>query len=88
MVHFIRPEWLLALLPVAVISLLFWRRHSQQSAWKQYIAPHLSQLLITQSVTNKSQPKWLLTACWLIAVIALAGPAVNKQNLPVFAQAF
>lgn len=85
MVHFIRPEWLLALLPVAVISLLFWRRHSQQSAWKQYIAPHLSQLLITQSVTNKSQPKWLLIACWLIAVIALAGPAVNKQNLPVFA---
>ncbi|MCL1115102.1 VWA domain-containing protein [Shewanella basaltis] len=85
MVHFIRPEWLLALLPVAVISLLFWRRHSQQSAWKQYIAPHLSQLLITQSVTNTSQPKWLLIACWLIAVIALAGPAVNKQNLPVFA---
>lgn len=85
MVHFIRPEWLLALLPVALISLLFWRRHSQQSAWKQYIAPHLSQLLITQNLDNKSQPKWLLILCWLIAVIALAGPAINKQNLPVFA---
>ncbi|WP_170293564.1 VWA domain-containing protein [Shewanella litoralis] len=85
MVHFIRPEWLFTLLPVALISLLFWRRHSQQSAWKQYIAPHLSQLLITQTADNKSQPKWLLIACWIIAVIALAGPAVNKQNLPVFA---
>ncbi|WP_425596990.1 VWA domain-containing protein [Shewanella algicola] len=85
MLHFIRPEWLFALLPVALVSLLFWRRHSQQSAWKQYIAPHLSQLLINQSSDNKSQPKWLLTVCWIIAVIALAGPAVNKQNLPVFA---
>jgi Ca-activated chloride channel family protein len=85
MLHFIRPEWLFALLPVALISLLFWRRHSQQSAWKQYIAPHLSQLLITQGTGNKGQPKWLLIACWIIAVIALAGPAVNKQNLPVFA---
>ncbi|MDD8059262.1 vWA domain-containing protein [Shewanella metallivivens] len=84
MVHLIRPEWLFALLPVALISLLFWRRHSQQSAWKQYIAPHLSQLLITQTADNKSQPKWLLIACWIIAVFALAGPAVNKQNLPVF----
>ncbi|WP_390904005.1 VWA domain-containing protein [Shewanella phaeophyticola] len=85
MLHFIRPEWLFALLPVALVSLFFWRKHSQQSAWKQYIAPHLSQLLINQNSDNKSQPKWLLIVCWIIAVIALADPAVNKQNLPVFA---
>lgn len=85
MIHFIRPEWLLGMIPVLILSALFWRRHSQQSAWKQYISPHLSQLLVTQTVEATHQPKWVLIACWIIAVIALAGPALNKQSLPVFA---
>ncbi|WP_392343052.1 VWA domain-containing protein [uncultured Shewanella sp.] len=85
MIHFIRPEWLLGFIPVLILSALFWRKHSQQSAWKQYIAPHLSQLLISQTVEKSHQPKWLLIACWIVAVIALSGPALNKQNLPVFA---
>jgi Ca-activated chloride channel family protein len=85
MIHFIRPEWLLGFIPVLILSALFWRKHSQQSAWKQYIAPHLSQLLISQTVEKSHQPKWLLIASWIVAVIALSGPALNKQNLPVFA---
>ena len=85
MVHFIRPEWLWGLIPVLILSTIFWRKQSQQSAWKQYIAPHLSPLLISQSVETTHQPKWLLIASWIIAVIALAGPAITKQNLPVFA---
>ncbi|WP_351018731.1 VWA domain-containing protein [Shewanella sp. AC91-MNA-CIBAN-0169] len=85
MIHFIRPEWLLGFIPVLILSALFWRKHSQQSAWKQYIAPHLSQLLITQTVEKSHQPKWLLIASWIVAVIALSGPALNKKNLPVFA---
>ncbi|MGI2111385.1 VWA domain-containing protein [Shewanella frigidimarina] len=85
MIHFIRPEWLLGFIPVLILSALFWRKHNQQSAWKQYIAPHLSQLLISQTVEKSHQPKWLLIASWIIAVIALSGPALNKQNLPVFA---
>jgi len=85
MIHFIRPEWLLGFIPVLILSVLFWRQHSQQSAWKQYIAPHLSQLLITKTVEKSHQPKWLLIASWIIAVIALSGPALNKQSLPVFA---
>ncbi|WP_235585874.1 VWA domain-containing protein [Shewanella frigidimarina] len=85
MIHFIRPEWLFGFIPVLILSALFWRKHSQQSAWKQYIAPHLSQLLISQTVEKSHQPKWLLIACWIVAVIALSGPALNKQNLPVFA---
>jgi Ca-activated chloride channel family protein len=85
MIHFIRPEWLLGFIPVLILSALFWRKHSQQSAWKQYIAPHLSQLLISKTVEKSHQPKWLLIASWIVAVIALSGPALNKQNLPVFA---
>ncbi|GAA0785828.1 MULTISPECIES: vWA domain-containing protein [Pseudomonadati] len=85
MIHFIRPEWLLGLLPLILLSALFWRRHQQQSAWKQYIAPHLSPMLISDSVEQGRKPKWMLAFCWLIAVLALSGPAITKQNLPVFA---
>lgn len=85
MIHFIRPEWLLGLLPLILLSALFWRRHQQQSAWKQYIAPHLSPMLISDSLEQGRKPKWMLACCWLIAVLALSGPAITKQNLPVFA---
>ncbi|MGZ9897731.1 vWA domain-containing protein [Shewanella gaetbuli] len=85
MIHFIRPEWLLGLLPLLILSGLFWKRHQHHSAWKQYIAPHLSAMLISNSQDHKSQPKWILSFCWIVAVVALAGPAVTKQNLPVFA---
>ncbi|UJF23182.1 VWA domain-containing protein [Shewanella sp. OMA3-2] len=85
MIHFIRPEWLLALVPLILLSLLFWRRHQQQSAWKAYIAPHLSRMLINDGSKQSNKPKGLLAFCWIIAVLALAGPAISKQNLPVFA---
>ncbi|QIR15017.1 vWA domain-containing protein [Shewanella aestuarii] len=85
MIHFIRPEWLFGIVPLLILSLLFWRRHSQQSAWKQYIAPHLSKMLISDSAEQSHRPQWLLALCWLITVIALAGPAITKQALPVFA---
>ncbi|WP_434938577.1 VWA domain-containing protein [Shewanella sp. HL-SH8] len=85
MIHFIRPEWLLGLVPLILLSLLFWRRHQQQSAWKAYIAPHLTRMLISDSAEQSNKPKGLLAFCWIVAVLALAGPAISKQNLPVFA---
>ena len=85
MIHFIRPEWLFGLIPLILLSTLFWRRHQQQSAWKQYIAPHLSSMLISDNVEQGRKPKWMLAFCWIIAVLALSGPAITKQNLPVFA---
>lgn len=82
--HFIRPEWLLLLIPLALLSLLSWRKQNQQSAWQHYISPHLSQALISASSVQKKHPVWLLGAAWFIAVLAASGPAITKQNLPVF----
>ncbi|WP_144213949.1 vWA domain-containing protein [Shewanella donghaensis] len=83
--HFIRPEWLLALIPLILIGLYLWRHTQKQSAWQNYIAPHLASTLISESAQIKKQPKWVLILGWFIAVIAISGPAVNKQSLPVFA---
>ncbi|QSX39582.1 vWA domain-containing protein [Shewanella cyperi] len=83
--HFIRPWWLLALLPL--LALLWWlyRHRSSRGAWNAYIAPHLAAVLL--SGTNSARPKGIgiLGAAWLVAVLALSGPAVQKQALPVFA---
>ncbi|GIU08109.1 vWA domain-containing protein [Shewanella morhuae] len=83
--HFIRPEWLLALVPLALVLLSLWRQHQSHSAWNRYIAPHLARILVTQGDKKSRRPLHLLAFTWLIATIALAGPAVNKQSLPVFA---
>ncbi|PMG79206.1 hypothetical protein BCU84_06080 [Shewanella sp. 10N.286.51.B7] len=82
--HFIRPEWLLALIPLIAITLFLWRSQQRNSAWQSYIAPHLANTLISETNQVKKQPKWLLMICWFIAVIAISGPAVNKQSLPVY----
>ncbi|GIU53374.1 MULTISPECIES: VWA domain-containing protein [Shewanella] len=82
--HFIRPEWLLALIPLITIAIFLWRNQQSNSAWQSYIAPHLANTLISETNQVKKQPKWLLMLCWVIAVIAISGPAVNKQSLPVY----
>ncbi|MCH1930764.1 VWA domain-containing protein [Shewanella sp. A25] len=83
--HFIRPEWLLALIPLLLVVWQLWRQHESHSAWNRYIAPHLAKILVTQGKQQSRRPLHLLTFTWIIATIALAGPAVNKQSLPVFA---
>ncbi|MBO2658779.1 vWA domain-containing protein [Shewanella algae] len=83
--HFIRPEWLWALLPLALLLVLQSRRQAGQSDWDRYIAPHLAPLLLTQgSKSRQNRLPWLGLA-WLVAVLALSGPALYKKPLPVFA---
>ncbi|MFV0594281.1 VWA domain-containing protein, partial [Shewanella sp.] len=83
--HFIRPEWLLAMLPLAIILWALWRQHQNNSAWNRYIAPHLAKILVTESTQKSRRPLHILAFTWVIATLALAGPALNKQTLPVFA---
>ncbi len=85
--HFLRPEWFYALLPLALI---FWRlrhRHAQKGSWSQVCDAHLLPHLLVQPETSKRRqwiPLLLLAFGWLIAVVALAGPAWDKQPQPVF----
>lgn len=82
--HFIRPEWLLALLPLSMMLWILWRQHASNSAWHRYIAPHLAKILVTQGRQQSRRPLHLLAFSWFIATLALAGPALNKHALPVF----
>ncbi|WP_338589142.1 VWA domain-containing protein [Shewanella khirikhana] len=85
MIHFIRPQWLLALIPLALLLYFLWRRRAAVSAWQGYIAPHLAGLLMAGDNRIKANKGlWLLAASWFIATLALAGPAFDKEPMPVF----
>ena len=82
--HFLRPEWFFALVPLIIIMLLLWRSERKNSTWSRYIAPHLARLLVTQTNEIKRSKLGYLGLAWFVAVLALSGPAFTKQSLPVY----
>ena len=71
--HFLRPLWLLALLPALLLIWMLWRRRGEV-AWRNVIAPHLLQHLLTGegATAARLRPLHLLGAFWLVGVIAAA----------------
>jgi Ca-activated chloride channel homolog len=85
--HFLRPFWLLAAIPVLLLSVLLLFHRREQSPWHSLIAPHLQQVLLGGQLMLKKQPLALplLVFCWLTTVLALAGPSWQKLPQPAFA---
>ncbi|WP_394147812.1 VWA domain-containing protein [Shewanella atlantica] len=84
MIHFLRPEWFLALLPLLLLIWLLWQTEQANSSWSRYISAHLAELLVAKTKAAKRPSLRYLAISWVIAVFALAGPAFTKQSLPVF----
>lgn len=83
--HFIRPMWLLALVPLLILFIAVRKFRAKQSGWQQVIAPHLYRHLVTgENKPAKQPPLWLLFWCWSLATIALAGPTWERLPQPVF----
>ena len=82
--HFLRPLWLLALIPAWFFFRRLWRLNAQGSAWHRVIDQRLLPFLLdTQKNTSQRLPLYLLAAAWTLAVVALAGPTWSKQTYPV-----
>lgn len=82
--HFLRPWWLLALLPAAVLAVASLRSRSSAEAWARVMDPALlSALLMPQTARRGALPLSLLIAGWSLAVIGLAGPAWERLPEPV-----
>lgn len=82
--HFLRPLWLLAIIPAGLLSYYFWQQKSSSANWHGAINTNLLDHLIDSgSSTIKRWPWVVLLLCWLIASIALAGPAWKKLPQPV-----
>lgn len=82
--HFLRPGWLWALLPAALLfALLRWqRRHS--SNWEKAVdAELLPHLLDKPDARASRNPLLLALLAWALAALALAGPVWEKTARPI-----
>lgn len=80
---FLRPAWLLALLPAVMIAWLLWRRSRAGHAWKRWIDPELlDALLVGGRKDRRFGPVPLLLAAWVVAIAAMAGPSWRNQPSP------
>jgi Ca-activated chloride channel family protein len=83
--HFIRPEWLFALIPLLLLIVAVRYLHKQQSGWQSVLASHLYQHLITtKGATKYRPPLFLLAFGWLVTVLAIAGPTWERLPQPVY----
>jgi Ca-activated chloride channel family protein len=82
--HWLRPLWLLALIPALVLSVFLWRQKRKAYQWQQLIAPELLPFLLDgKSVQTKKSLIWVLLLAWVISCVAIAGPSWVKRPTPV-----
>ncbi len=81
--HFLRPLWLLAIIPALLLSISLWLRKSSAANWRSAIAPELLDHLLESTQQIRPRWPWLLLAGWMGAALALAGPTWEKLPQPV-----
>lgn len=83
--HFIRPWWLLMLLPVVVALLRLWWRSGSESAWRAVVSPELlPHLLLDEDPRLSRWPLLVTFVGFLLTILALAGPTWERLPQPVF----
>jgi Ca-activated chloride channel homolog len=82
--HLLRPQWLLALLPVfAILALVLWRQRAE-TQWGGVVASHLLQHLIVRPARKWGiNPVWLVATGMTLGIVALSGPSWRRE-LPPF----
>lgn len=83
MIHFLRPYWLLAILP---ILLLCWKLSQQNLVdnWRRFCDPHLLKQLLVAPKHRLILPIVALALSCVIGVIALAGPSWHQETQAVY----
>ena len=83
--HFIRPDWLFAIPVVVVIAVLLARQQLGAGHWRDVIDPALMPYVLSRTPGRGVDWRWsLLGIGGIIAAVALAGPAWQRIEQPVF----
>ena len=83
--HFIRPYWLLAIIPFVVIVVLMLRNKLSKGNWSTVCDEDLLPYLLQEKTVNQS--RWPITTsviATLLIITALAGPTWLRMPSPVF----
>jgi Ca-activated chloride channel family protein len=82
--HFLRPAWLLLLIPSGLVVWSILAQQNMARSWKAVIAPELLKHLAIREEDRKSRvrPAFLLGFLLVFGIVALAGPAWQKEPTP------
>jgi len=81
--HFLRPWWLLALVPTALILFVITRRDSVDLQWRGVIAPNLlKHMIVTPQRRWHIKPAYLVGLALALGIIAVAGPTWRREPPP------
>ncbi|WP_228287918.1 VWA domain-containing protein [Thiothrix subterranea] len=83
--HFLHPEWLWLLLVLPLVLGIKWFQARQQGGWERIVDKQLMPFVLSGTAGNWG---WLplawLSLALLVAIVAMAGPAWEKREVPVF----
>ncbi len=83
--HFLRAEWLWALLALPLLAWWWLRRRRGASVWRDVVDPHLLPKLLDRSSAGRGQIALMLgTLGYVLAVLALAGPSWRQTEQPLW----
>ncbi|MBA0265283.1 VWA domain-containing protein [Stenotrophomonas maltophilia] len=82
--HFLRPEWLWALLALPVILALALYRQRRSDVWRTAVDAHLLPHLLAAGTRRRVRLPWAVLLGWTLASLAMAGPSWRQQAQPMF----
>ena len=82
--HFLRPEWLWALLALPVILAVSLYRQRRSDAWRQAVDAHLLPHLLAAGTRRRMRLPLAVLLGWTLASLAMAGPSWRQQAQPMF----
>jgi Ca-activated chloride channel family protein len=81
--HFLRPLWLLMLIPSVVLFVMLLRQQGTLKQWQRVIAPHLlDHLIVGTEQKARFRPVHALFSLCIFASVALAGPTWEREPSP------
>jgi Ca-activated chloride channel family protein len=82
--HFMRPEWLVLIIPAIIFTGMMLRQILRSGDWSKYIDPALQSYMLDDIPGKKSTAvSGVLAIAWIITIFALAGPSFEKKAVPV-----
>lgn len=83
--HFLRPDWLWALPLVLLVTVLLAQRRLGPGGWRNVVSVALQPYVLSVTPNRGDGYRWwLLGIAAVLAVLALAGPAWQRIEQPVF----
>jgi Ca-activated chloride channel family protein len=83
-IHFLHPLWLLALPPLLLLTVWLARSMGRDGNWSRVVDSELLPVLRLNESRGGRSPWPLVGAVWVLAVLALAGPAWSRLETRAF----